>query len=135
MSNNFGGRSTRELSTCDPRLDRLARRVLRIKDHSIIKGHRPKEEQNAAFDSGNSKLRWPKGKHNGVPSKAMDVQTYPRPEKESDLRDEQIYLLGVYKGVAIEQCIPIRTGMDWDRDGQIADNGFDDSFHVEIDDD
>jgi len=130
---SFGRESRRQLSTADPRLQRIAARVLRLKDHSIIKGHRSKIKQNAAFASGNSKLEWPKGKHNGRPSKAMDVQTYPRPDDEQELREEQIYLLGIYKGVAQEQGIPIRTGMDWDRDGKIADNDFDDGFHLEID--
>ena len=45
------------------------------------------------------------------------------------------HLLGLYKAVGSENGIPVRIGMDWDRDGEIADNGFDDGFHVEIDGD
>lgn len=131
----FGRNSRKHLATSDARLQRIAHRVLRIKDHSIIQGHRSKEEQDKAFASGNSKLKWPNGKHNKLPSLAMDVQTYPVPENQQDLREEQYYLLGLYKGVAMEQGIPMRTGADWDRDGEIADNGFDDLFHTEIDDD
>jgi len=130
--NSFGRNSRKHLSTVDARLQRIAHRVLRIKDHSIIQGHRNKADQNAAFDSDASKLRWPNGKHNRLPSIAMDVQTYPRPESQDALREDQIYLLGIYKGVAQEQGLPVRVGMDWDNDGEIADNGFDDSFHVEL---
>jgi len=130
--NIFGRNSRKHLSTVDARLQRIAHRVLLIKDHSIIQGHRGKTAQNFAFESGNSELQWPDGKHNKRPSSAMDVQVYPRPEIESDLRDEQIYLLGIYKGVGQEQGIPVRVGMDWDNDGQIFDNGFDDGFHVEL---
>ncbi len=130
--NKFGAASKRNLSAVDARLQRIAHLVLIIKDHSIIQGHRGKTAQDAAFESGHSELEWPDGKHNKIPSSAMDVQVYPRPEIESDLRDEQIYLLGIYKGVGQEQGIPVRVGMDWDNDGQIFDNGFDDSFHVEL---
>jgi len=107
--------------------------VLQIKDHSVIKGHRGEEEQHQAFVDGNSELDWPDGNHNAYPSKAQDVQAYPFPEKESEQREEQLYLLGLYKGVAYMRGIPLRTGADWDRDGEILDNGFDDFFHIEID--
>jgi hypothetical protein len=156
----FGRGSRAELDTADSRLQRLARWVLIAKDHSVLKGHRQKAEQNAAFDSGASKLRWPDGKHNGLPSKAIDVQTYPRPAplefggdpdkmsvrelrdevkrlrrqfRDQPLREEQISLLGIYKGVALAFAIPIRTGDDWNRDGELSDNGWDDLFHIEVD--
>lgn len=133
--NRFGQSSLRELHTADARFQRLAHRVLKIKDHSIIKGHRGKEEQHAAFTAvpQRSKLDWPNGNHNDIPSKALDVRTYPSPETEQELREDQLYLLGLYKGIASEMGIPLRTGGDWDRDGEIADNGFDDFFHVELD--
>lgn len=131
--NIFGNESRRQLATSDARLQRLAHTVLIIKDHSVIKGHRGQIEQNKAFASGASKLKWPKGNHNAMPSLAIDVQTYPKPDDEQDLREEQLYLLGLYKGIASELGIPLRTGGDWDRDGEIADNGFDDFYHLEID--
>ena len=131
--NSFGRSSRKQLSTSDARLQEIAHIVLRIKDHSIVKGHRPKLEQNAAFASGASKLQWPNGKHNKNPSLAMDVQTYPRPDNDQDLREEQFYLLGLYKGIASEMGIPLRGGNDWDRDGEVSDNRWDDLFHVEID--
>jgi hypothetical protein len=62
----------------------------------------------------------------------MDVQTHPRPEKEQDLREEQIYLLGMYRATAFALDITLRTGADWNSDGAVTDNGFDDLFHVEI---
>ena len=131
--NSFGRSSRAQLATCDARLQTIAHRVLRIKDHSIIKGHRPKIEQNAAFASGASKLQWPNGKHNKNPSLAIDIQTYPRPDGEQELREEQFYLLGLYRGVGSATGVTIRTGADWDRDGEVSDNGWDDLFHVEID--
>ncbi len=132
--NSFGRNSRKHLCTVDARLQRIAYRVLRIKDHSIIQGHRNKTDQDIAFANGHSQLLWPLGKHNKRPSAAMDVQTYPRPVSEDALREEQVYLLGIYKGVGQEQGIPIRTGADWDNDGEISDNGWDDLFHIELGD-
>ena len=134
--------------------------MLQIKDHSVIKGHRGEIEQHKAFIDGHSKLDWPHGNHNSYPSKAQDVRTHPSPPpiefdkvvdkmsqqelraelktlrvmvKDQPLREEQLYLLGLYRGVAEMMDTPFRTGADWDRDGEILDNGFDDFFHVELD--
>ena len=134
MSNKFGRNSRKQLSTADDRLQFLAHIVLKIKDHSVIKGHRNQREQHTAFIEGHSELDWPNGTHNDMPSRAIDVQTYPLPETDQELREEQLYLLGLYKGVAYMKDIPIRSGGDWDRDGEIADTTFDDFFHVETDD-
>ena len=156
----FGRASRAQLATAAHQLRRLAQWALNVKDHSVLKGHRPEDEQNAAFASGASQVRWPNGKHNALPSKAIDVQTYPRPAplefsgdpdrmserelraevkalrarfREQPLREEQCYLLGIYKGLALAFAIPVRTGCDWDRDGELSDNSFDDLFHVELD--
>ena len=158
--NRFGRNSRKNLSTVDGRGQDTAHRVLLIKDHSIIQGHRNKEKQNAAFDAGYSKLKWPDGKHNALPSLAMDIETYPRPPqselskefekeiegsnnyvfkkvalalKEQPLRNEQFYLLGMYKGVASERGYPSRSGADFDRDGQVSDSTWFDLFHWELD--
>ena len=129
--NSFGRASRTNLRTVEFQGQQLAHRVLKIKDHSILQGHRPEDEQNAAFDTGNSKLRWPDGKHNRLPSTAMDVQTHPVPEREQELREEQLYLLGLYRGIGSEMDMEVTTGADWDSNGEISDNGFDDFFHVE----
>lgn len=132
--NTFGLKSRQELETCDHKLQAIAAKVLKIKDHSILKGHRNEQEQTAAFFSNpqKTKLQWPEGKHNGFPAKALDALTYPAPETEPELREEQLYLLGLYMGIASEMGVILRTGADWDRDGEISDNGWDDLFHVEL---
>ncbi len=131
--NSFGRASRTNLRTVEFQGQQLAHRVLILKDHSIITGHRSQRQQDRAYREGNSKLPWPKGKHNRLPSIAMDVQTWPVPDQVQDLREEQLYLLGLYKGIGSEMDMEIRTGADWDRDGEISDNGFDDFFHVEWD--
>ena len=133
MSYRFGKDSLENLSSVDPRLEEIAKLVLIIKDHSIIKGHRGQVEQDAAYASGASHVFWPNGKHNKFPSLAIDVQTYPRPADDQDLRDEQLYLLGLYKGIGSLIGVRLRTGADWQNDGVIKTIGFVDLFHVEID--
>jgi len=130
--NTFGNRSRAALETSHPVLQQAAEIVLQLKDHSVLKGFRGQAEQDQAFADGHSKVQWPNGKHNQLPSIAIDVQTYPRPDLEEDLREEQFYLLGLYVGVLHGLGWKARTGADWDTDGEVSDNGFDDLFHVEL---
>lgn len=132
--NKWGANSVAQRATSDSRLNKIGDIVLTVKDHSVVKGHRGQVEQHQAFVDGHSKLDWPDGNHNALPSKAQDVRSYPFPDKKHEQREEQLYLLGLYRGVAAMMGVPLRTGADWDRDGEILDNGFDDFFHVEIDD-
>lgn len=158
--NVYSRNSRANLVTARKELQMIGPIVLTVKDHSVIKGHRGKDEQNAAYIAGASQLKWPNGKHNGLPSDAIDVRTYPNPPslsfdgdpdemtedelrdevkqlrrrfREQPLREEQCYLLGIYKGVGTAKGVPIRTGCDWGRDGNVFDNSFDDFFHVERD--
>lgn len=130
--NRFSQFSQANLVTAIEPLQAAAEIVLQIKDHAILKGHRSESEQNEAFESGHSKLPWPHGKHNQWHSRAIDVQTYPRPKDEQKLREEQYYLLGIYVGVLHSMGHEVRTGADWDSDGEVSDNGWDDLFHIEV---
>lgn len=76
----FGATSLGRLSTCHPLLIALFGRVIARPDlpHdlSVLCGHRGQTEQDAAFASGASRLRWPRSKHNATPSHAVDVAPY-----------------------------------------------------------
>ena len=108
--NKWGDESHRQRATSDTRLNLVGDIVLQLKDHSVIKGHRTQDEQDTAFMLGHSKLKWPHGKHNKKPSIAIDVRAYPWPDNEQDQREEQLYLLGLYRGVAHMKGIPLRVG-------------------------
>ncbi len=103
--------------------------VVKHFDCTVIEGHRGKERQNAAYNKGNSKLKFPNGKHNKSPSIAVDVAPYPIDWSD---RDRFHYFGGFVLGVAKEMGMNIRWGGDWDSDGDVKDNGFDDLVHVEI---
>ncbi len=132
MNRSFGKRSKKVLYTLDSRLCDLVSRLLLYMDVSLLSGHRGKTEQNGLYIQGKSKLKWPESKHNSVPSLAVDLQPYPRPQNENDLRASLGFMAGLLTVIAQEQGIAIRWGGDWDMDGDFTDNGFDDLFHIEL---
>ena len=125
----FSNRSMRRLITCDRKLQTLFERVVAGFDCTVLEGHRGKEKQNAAYAKGNSKLRYPKGKHNQTPSVAVDVIPYPIDWED---RERMHYFAGYVQGVAKSMGLNIRWGGDWDQDTKTKDNKFDDLVHFEI---
>jgi peptidoglycan L-alanyl-D-glutamate endopeptidase CwlK len=73
----FSAKSLSKLKECHPLLQRLMTDVIKTVDFSVICGYRGKEEQDLAYESGHSKLRWPQSKHNSSPSLAVDIVPYP----------------------------------------------------------
>tara|TARA_R110002126_G_scaffold5344_1_gene28253 strand:+ start:230 stop:622 length:393 start_codon:yes stop_codon:yes gene_type:complete len=125
----FGTRSKSRLHTCDGRLIELFNKVVKEFDCTVIEGHRGKDAQNEAYNKGNSKLKFPNGKHNKSPSVAVDVAPYPIDWKD---RDRFHYFGGYVLGIAKSLGLNIRWGGDWDQDTQTKDNKFDDLVHFEI---
>ena len=125
----FSTRSKSRLHTCDGRLIELFNKVVKEFDCTVIEGHRGKDAQNEAYNKGNSKLKFPNGKHNKSPSVAVDVAPYPIDWKD---RDRFHYFGGYVLGIAKSLGLNIRWGGDWDQDTQTKDNKFDDLVHFEI---
>lgn len=74
---SFGKKSLEKLKTCHPDLQRLAQELVKEMDVTVLCGHRNEHDQNQAFIAGNSKLQWPRSKHNRMPSEAIDLAPYP----------------------------------------------------------
>lgn len=129
--NRFGRRSLRELETVHPILREILVDVLPIMDFTVLKGHRGEEEQNEAYDTGHSQLRFPHSKHNASPSLAVDIAPYP-----IDWNDTERFVLlaGVVKAIAynLEVVDIIRWGGDWDQDDRMTDERFRDYPHFEL---
>jgi len=125
----FSTRSKSRLHTCDERLVDLFNEVVKKFDCTIIEGHRGKKAQNEAFNKGNSKVKFPNGKHNQSPSVAVDVAPYPIDWSD---RDRFHYFSGYVLGIASQMGLKIRWGGDWDMDTKTKDNKFDDLVHFEI---
>ena len=73
----FGSRSRKNLATCDEDLQDLFNEVIKYVDCSVICGHRNKEDQDKAFKEKRTKVKFPNGRHNSNPSRAVDVVPYP----------------------------------------------------------
>lgn len=125
----FGIKSTANLVTCDQRLQDLMQEVVKDFDCSITEGHRCECDQHADFLAGKSKLDWPNGRHNAVPSRAVDAYPYP-----VDMNDTKrfYYFAGYVKGIAAKMGLKIRWGGDWNQDTQVRDNNFNDLVHFEL---
>lgn len=158
IKTTYGAGSRARLSTCHADLQRVANLALQYanllgRDISIVEGHRPLVRQQELFESGKSQLK--EGKHNLVPSKALDFMPYSGKYKAltgnpAQIREiarinkihEELAERKVFTEFAlIAACfflaanvmeIPIRWGGDWDMDNDIFNNNFDDLGHIEL---
>jgi peptidoglycan L-alanyl-D-glutamate endopeptidase CwlK len=117
----LGRTSKLRLATCDARLQRLVTAVVArvdagelalVPDISVGCGYRNEADQNAAFDRGASKLRWPKSKHNKTPSQAVDLWLCPLDWSKAATPAWEA-LRALVLDEAAKQAIPIRT-ISWD---------------------
>lgn len=125
----FSALSKSKLETCHPELQRLFNEVIKYYDCSIICGHRTSEEQDEAFRTGKSLLRYPSSKHNKTPSLAVDVIPYP-----VDWKDMKrfYHFAGFVLGLATSMGIPVRSGLDWNGNMNFKDENFHDAPHFEL---
>lgn len=135
----FSKASLARLETCDHRLVLLAKDVIAIQDHTILQGHRNKEDQDRAFAEGKSKLKWPHGNHNAFPSRAIDVAPiYFEAGMKIDWEDVIAFgrIAGMYQACAHRRGIRLRFGLDWDGDfrsvGRDPSERFLDAPHIEL---
>lgn len=130
MTNKYSNASLERLGTCHPDLQRLFFAVLETTDHSILEGHRDQAKQNKYYKTGKSRLPWPRGKHNKLPSEAVDAVPYPVP----DWNDAQAFhsFAGKVLAKAKELKIRIRWGGDWNMNGKTEDETFRDLVHFEL---
>lgn len=152
----FGNTSSKELVTCDPKLQEILNEAIRYINFSVVSGHRNEEQQNSKYPKY-TKLKFPNSKHNSYPSKGVDIAPYIQPygvifgskeqlEQISILsgRSEEAAKLFVLKSygrlighierIAQDKGIDIVLGMDWDMDFDTLDQTFDDLGHIELKD-
>jgi peptidoglycan L-alanyl-D-glutamate endopeptidase CwlK len=137
----FSIKSLDQLKTCHQDLQRVALTAIEHFGFSIVEGHRDKEKQHKYFVDGKSRVDWPNGNHNKIPSNAFDF--LPDSVSWDDLNgvngnkvQEQAvatcYMLSGYL-LAIGDIldIPLRSGADWDSDKDLKDQNFNDIVHIE----
>lgn len=125
----FGVISRARLKTCDFRLIEISEAVVVHFDCTVLCGHRSQAEQDAAFNDGRSKLRWPNSPHNVDPSRAIDIA--PWPIDWNDIGRFR-YFAGWMMATAAAKGIRLRWGGDWDRDTDLKDQTFNDLVHFEL---
>jgi hypothetical protein len=135
----FGTASIQKLNTCDSRLIMLANEAILVQDHTVLVGHRGQEDQEKAFAEGKTKLHWPDGKHNALPSRAIDVApVYYQAGMQIDWNDVVAFgrIAGIYQACAYRHGIRLRFGLDWDGDfrsvGRDPGENFLDAPHIEL---
>lgn len=131
----FSQDSFSKLSTCHPDLQAIFFEVIRSFDCQVLEGFRCKEDQEAAFALGNTKLHWPKGKHNHQPSMAVDVAPYPIDWKNTKrFYWFAGYVMGIAQKLKDEGKImsSVRYGGDWNGDKNIDTETLKDLVHFEL---
>ena len=121
----FGKRSKDRLKGVNPKLVNILNELIKIMDVTIIEGLRTEERQKELLAQGKSKTKY--SKH--LEGKAVDLAPYPIDWED---RERFHYMGGMLRGIAKQLNINIRWGGDWDSDGEIADNSFDDLVHIEL---
>jgi len=121
----FGRKSKERLKGVDAKLVNVANELIKLMDVTVIEGLRSQERQNELVAQGKSKTKF--GKH--VAGKALDLAPYPVDWED---RERFHYMGGLVRGIGHSLGVSVRWGGDWDSDGEIKDNSFDDLVHVEI---
>ena len=122
----WGPRSIKHLVTLDERLQKVLNEVIKYVDCSIIEGHRSGERQDRLFEEGRTKVKYPNGRHNANPSRAVDVVPYPI---DWDDRERFHLFAGFVIGIGQSMGIRLRWGGDWNMNFEVDDNNFDDFPH------
>jgi len=121
----FGRRSRERLKGVDSRLVNILNELVKIMDVTIIEGLRTKERQEELVAQGKSQTKF--SKH--IEGRAVDLAPYPVDWED---RERFHYMGGMVRGIGKQMGVNVRWGGDWDSDGEIKDNKFDDLVHVEI---
>lgn len=129
----FGAASESQLATCHPDLVRVLREAIKYFDFSVVEGFRGKAAQDAAYAKGYSQKPWPLGNHNKQPSLAADIAPYPIDWSSKSTAIERFCIMqGVVWACAQQVGIPVRLGLDWNRNLDTRDEHFRDYPHVEL---
>lgn len=127
--------SLEKLATCAMDLQILIKEVDTYFPCQVLEGHRRQAAQDEAFAEGASKLKWPHGKHNAVPSNAVDVAYLPIDFKDVNRFH---YFAGFVLATAIKlkeegkMLHSIRWGGNWLNDNDKTRDGLADLVHFEL---
>jgi len=131
----FSQKSLTNLKTCHPELQVLFHEIIQYWDCTILEGYRNEEDQERAFREGRSLLHYPNGKHNSMPSMAVDAAPYPLNWKN----EKNFYFFGgmvcavaarLYSSGIMKHRL--RWGGNWNSNADFDDEKFRDLVHFEL---
>ncbi len=102
--------SISRLKTCHPDLQKVVTLAASRFPLMVICGYRGKEDQNKAFESGASKLKYPRSRHNKNPSLAVDLGPVPLDWNNTDRFKE---MADVVMKAAVDLGISLVWGGSW----------------------
>lgn len=132
--------SKERLKSVNPTLGLIVIEGEKIFPLMVLEGHRNEIGQNKAFLEGKTKLKWPHGKHNSLPSLAVDIAPlyFDMGKSQIDWGDYIAFgrMMGVIQAIAHQMRVKVRFGLDWDGDfrsaGRDPGETFLDAPHVEL---
>jgi len=148
----YSKKSSEKLNTCHLDLQKIFKFIVKHFDNTILEGYRDEEKQNYYYKKKKSKVKFPLGKHNKLPSEAVDSIPYPidwrfegallnairKGANETEIIEiveniERWFMyVGFVRGVAAHMGIKIRCGADWNSNNIVSDQKFDDLPHFEL---
>lgn len=142
----FGQRSQKNLEGVHPDLIKVMNRAIEMAepedDFFINEGVRTVERQRKLYAQGRTapgpKVTWTLNSNHFVNAKTKKghaVDAYPFPYKDIDTKAykaRQKRLITLVLRAADELDIPVRSGADWDMDGNFGERGEGDSPHYEL---
>jgi len=126
----FSRKSKEKLETCHPDIQKICNELIKIMDVTVLEGIRTKEQQEEYVRTGMSQTMDSRHLDQGDGySHAVDLAPYPIDWSD---RERFIYMQGMIRGIAQQLGIEVRSGIDWDSDGQLKDHSFFDGPHFEL---
>lgn len=138
---SFSETSLTRLSQCHSDLQVLGREVIKVHDCTVVTGYRNKEDQQQMYDDKLTQVVFPYGKHNVVPSCAIDLAPYvPSMGGLTYDREYSLFFSGIVLGTAdrLYACglmaHKLRWGGNWstNRNKTFKSVNFYDGLHYEL---
>lgn len=143
----WSSKSQAKLDTCHIDIQRIANEVLKIHDCSVFEGFRDEETQNKYYRNKTSKVMFPNGKHNVLPSMAIDLAPYKRGDDPYDM-ENVLFFAGIVNTVAYRLYVDgkishqLKWGGNWSTEADTpfafdvtkpnGKKGFFDGIHFEL---
>lgn len=126
----FDKRSEAALKFVHPDLVKVHREAIKHFAYIVTDGRRGEIDQTRAYKTGKSKVRFGSSAHNWSPAVATDCYPFPFNANEKTFRMIELYkvILAAAKTVGVK----IRQGADFDGDGNLSNDKWDDLPHVEL---